>query len=230
MPCIVLFSGGLDSTVILALAHQSHTSCIAVSFDYGQRHSAELQAASAIAKHYNVAHQVITIHPGAFGHSALLAADHLNPVKGRSINEIKTQGIPSTYVPARNTLFIAYAIGQAEVHNAEAIYFGANAADQHGYVDCRENYLQAMQGVINLATKQAVTGHPPLLKTPLLFWDKPRIIQEGIKLNAPLHLTLSCYDPQPSNTHCGRCDACSLRKQGFLHANIKDPTLYVNNL
>jgi 7-cyano-7-deazaguanine synthase len=225
MSCIVLFSGGLDSTVLLALALQSHSTCIALSFNYGQRHSAELKAAAAITKHYNIPHSIISIDPAAFGRSALLHSGNTHPSKGRSIDEIKSQGIPSTYVPARNTLFISYAICQAELHDAEAIYFGANASDQHCYIDCRQDYLKAMQGVMNLATKQAVSGSPPILKTPLLFWEKPRIIQEGIALHAPLHLTLSCYDPQ-NHTHCGKCDACSLRKQGFSQAKVNDPTSY----
>jgi len=225
MTCLVIFSGGLDSTVLIALALQSYSHCTAISFDYGQRHRVELEASKDIAEFYGIEHHVFPIDTRALYNSSLLKSQIIPVPKSRSIEEIHSQGTPSTYVPARNTLFLSYAAAIAEVNESQAIFFGANAAD-HWYVDCREEYLMAMQGVLNLATKQAVLGHPPKLVTPLLHWDKPRIIQEGASLNAPLHLTLSCYDPIEKGRHCGLCDACSLRKEGFLNAGIKDPSIY----
>jgi 7-cyano-7-deazaguanine synthase len=226
MSCVVLFSGGLDSTVLLALAKQAHTSCLALSFNYGQRHQAELSAASKIASYFGVEHKVISIDTGAFGASSLLLSDQGSVPKGRTVEEIQRGGVPTTYVPARNTLFLAHAISHAELIGAEGIYIGANAADAHCYPDCREEYFSAVQELIKVATKQGASGQAPKLHTPFLFWDKKRIIQEGSALGCPFQLSLSCYDPGPSGTHCGSCDACRLRREGFLAAGAKDPTAY----
>lgn len=216
MKAIVLLSGGLDSTVILAIALNANRNCHAISFDYGQRHRVELKAAHAVAKHYDIAHKVIQIDPQTFAHSAMLSNEPIP--KKRTQKEISSEGIPNTYIPARNTLFLAYAIGQAEQFSAEEIFFGANKLDYHPYPDCRPEYFNAFQGVINIATKQAVTNQPPRLVTPLISWDKTQIIQQGLQLNAPLTLTFSCYDPQHDGSPCLSCDACILREEGFRKA------------
>lgn len=210
MKAVILFSGGVDSTVILALALKRGLECHALSFDYGQRHRVELESAKAIAAHYGVSHQIIVIDPKSFGKSSLVSS--LAVPKGRNLEQISAGGIPNTYVPARNTLFLAYALGQAEILEADEIHVGFNALDRNPYPDCRPAFAQAFQGVINVATKQSVEGRAPQLCTPLIDWDKAKIIQEGVALNAPLHMTFSCYDPTPAGKPCGVCDACVLRR------------------
>ena len=243
---IILFSGGIDSTVVLAMALQNGRQCHALSFDYGQRHHIELQAAAAITKHYGISHQIIKIDPSAFGNSALVsplvsAADGFSELPsdasrhfpmdiptGRSMAQIASLGIPSSYVPARNMLFLAFAAGQAELWKAGEIYFGANAADSAPYPDCRPAFIAAIQGVLDVATKEAVEGHPPKLIAPLSAWHKPEIIRQGSSLNVPFALTHSCYAPAPQGMHCGRCDACVIRQEAFSQAMQADPTSYLH--
>lgn len=213
MKAIVLFSGGVDSTVSLAIALKSGRECYPISFDYGQRHKIELESAKKIAAHYGLPHKIIKIDPATFANTALI--DLKNVPKNRTEKEIDLGGIPSTYVPARNTLFLSYALGQAEIVQAEEIYFGPNALDIKPYPDCRPAFISAFQQVMNVATKQAVDGAPPRLVTPLIEWNKTEIIREGIRLHAPLELTFSCYDPTPMGQHCTQCDACLLRQKGF---------------
>lgn len=210
---IVLLSGGLDSSVLLALALKQGRECYALSFDYGQRHRVELEFAQKIALHYNVSQRIIHIDSSIFKISSLVS--DISVPKNRSKEEIANGKIPNTYVPARNTLFLAYAMGQAEMLNAQEIYAGPNAFDAGPYPDCTPAFIQAFQGVLNVATKQAVEGTPPRLLTPLINWDKAEIIRQGMALNVPLHMTFSCYDPLPTKEPCGVCDACILRADAF---------------
>jgi 7-cyano-7-deazaguanine synthase len=209
MKTIVLFSGGIDSTVALAMALNDGRQCYALSFDYGQRHSIELESARTIAAYYSVPHQVIAIDPTLFAKSALINRN-LEIARDRSIQDIATRGIPNTYVPGRNTLFLAYALSIAEVLEAHEIVIGANAMDASPYPDCRPAYFSAFQGLANVATQQAVENRGPIISTPLLFWDKKKIIEQGLSLGAPLQMTFSCYSPKDKQA-CGHCDACILR-------------------
>ncbi len=211
MKAIILLSGGLDSTVMLAKALSEGRKCHALSFDYGQRHKLELTAAAEIASYYGVPHTVIAIDPKSFAGSSLVS--DLPIPQNRNSEEISQGGIPNTYVPARNTLFLAYALGQAEILLAEEIYFGANAQDILPYPDCRPAFIAAFQALIQVSTKQAIEGRPPKLITPLIAWTKKEIAACGRSLNAPLHLTLSCYRPVSLREPCGSCDACILRSQ-----------------
>jgi 7-cyano-7-deazaguanine synthase len=220
---VVLLSGGLDSTVVLAHALSKSRECLAVTFDYRQRNQPELEAAKLVASHYGVQHKMITICANTFALSSLVSSAQVP--KDRSMHQIYHGGIPNTYVPGRNTLFLAYAMGQAEIFNAQEIYFGINMADLDGYPDARPAYIQAFQALLNLATKQALEGLAPQIVVPLIKWHKRDIVKHGIALKAPLQLTMSCYDPFES-IHCGRCDACYLRKEGFIAARQKDPTTY----
>lgn len=213
MKAIVLLSGGLDSTVVLAMAREKERKCITLSFDYGQRHRIELIHAKKIAEHYNVEHCVITIDPKAFSQSSLVK--NLDIPKDRNLNEIATSGIPNTYVPARNTLFLAYATGQAELIDANEIYAGPNLLDHNPYPDCRPKFYEAFQNVMNVATKQAVEGNAPKLITPLIYMDKSAIVKEGKRLNVPFDITFSCYDPTLSGQACLRCDACLIREKAL---------------
>ncbi len=214
---VVLLSGGLDSTVVLAMAIQQGIECEALSFDYGQRHRIELNAAAVIAAYYAVPHRMITLTSFALATSALIS-DQVALPKNRSPEEMNKSAIPSSYVPARNTLFLAYALGHAELIYADEIHVGFNAADQNAYPDCRPEFLKAFQQLIQVATKQSVEGKVPLLKAPLISYSKREIIQHGLLLKAPLDLSFSCYDPTPQNLACGACDACILRTDGFLTA------------
>lgn len=209
---IILLSGGLDSTVVLALAIAEGKTCHAVSFDYGQKHAIELESAKKIAEHYKVPHTVIRIDSSIFGLSSLVS--ELAVPQSRTLEQINTTGTPSTYVPARNTLFLTYALALCEVHDAQEIHYGPNRLDATGYSDCRPAYVEAFQLLINLATKQSVEGHPPRLVTPLIMWDKKQIIEQGMRLKAPLDMTWSCYNPVKSHP-CEVCDACILRADGF---------------
>lgn len=209
MKSLILLSGGLDSTLCLALALEKGRQCHTLSFDYGQRHRAELNAAKAIAEHYNVPQHLVTLDPTCFAGSAL-TGDKPIP-KGRSQETIAKDAAPTTYVPARNTLFLAYATAFAETLGAEEIYLGANADDLTGYPDCRPAFIEAFQQVLNVATQQATTGAPCRLITPLIQWDKARIMAEAATRNVPIDLTLSCYDPTPDGHPCHQCDACILR-------------------
>lgn len=209
MKAVILLSGGVDSCVILAKALEKGMVCHALSFDYGQRHRIELKYATQIAKHYGISHSIINIDPRTFANSSLTTS--LPVPKDRNRASIAAGGIPTTYVPARNTLFISYAMGQAEIWQAQEIHVGFNAVDRAPYPDCRVEYLEAIQGVINLATRQAVEGSAPKLIAPLISMDKDQIFKEGIRLRVPLQMTFSCYDPTPAQKPCRRCDACILR-------------------
>lgn len=213
MKAIILFSGGLDSTVVLAMALANKRECIALSFDYGQKHRVELQAAKTIAAYYQVPHQILTIDPSAFGHSSLVS--HRPVPKDRTLAQRNSGEIPNTYVPARNVLFLAFALGQAELHQAQEIHAGPNALDAIPYVDCRPAFYEAFQKVAHLATQQAAEGKGPTILTPLIYWNKKQIVETGLALKAPLHLSFSCYDPDPKGAACSRCDACLIREQAF---------------
>lgn len=217
---IVLLSGGLDSITVLALAKQKGFECYALSFDYGQRHNAELKAASQIASTYQVKeHKIVTLGLGAIGGSALTDKNIQVP------NQL-AEGIPVTYVPARNTIFLAFALGWAEVLKVNDIFIGVNAVDYSGYPDCRPEFINAFQQLANLATKTGVEGEQITIHTPLISLSKAEIIQMGTRLNINYAQTVSCYSASPQGHACGVCDACRLRKAGFTDAQIKDPTRY----
>lgn len=223
---VVLLSGGLDSATCLAIAHANGYDVHALSFDYGQRHKAELTAAATIAKHMGAAsHRVGHIDLGLFGGSALTDSS-LHVPKDR--NEAELSGdIPITYVPARNTVFLSYALGLAEVVGASDIFIGVNALDYSGYPDCRPEFVTAYEAMANLATK-ATTQEAKTLKihAPLINMTKAQIIAQGTSLGVDYGLTISCYDPDAEGRSCGHCDACQLRIRGFKHAGVVDPTAY----
>lgn len=221
---VLLLSGGLDSTTTLAMAKAEGFDVYAMSFNYGQRHAHEIEAAKKIAGHFGVKeHRLVTIDLGVFGTSALTETGIAVP-KDRSESEMGT-GIPVTYVPARNTIFLSYALAWAEVLGARDIFIGVNAVDYSGYPDCRPEFIEAFERMANLATKASVDGHKLTVHTPLIRLTKAEIIQKGIALGVDYALTTSCYDPV-GDASCGHCDACSLRKKGFAEAGIKDPTSY----
>lgn len=217
---VVLLSGGLDSATVLAdVVHQGYVA-YALSVAYGQRHSAELAASEAIAAHFGVAaHQVLTVDVGRFGGSALTDQKIAVP-------EDASDGIPVTYVPARNTLFLSLALGWAEVLDAEAIFIGVNAVDYSGYPDCRPAFIDAFSALASVATKSGVEGHGPRIEAPLLMLSKADIIARGTELDVPWSLTVSCYQADAKGRACGRCDSCRLRRDGFLAAGQADPTRY----
>ncbi len=220
---VVLLSGGLDSCVTGTIAKCEGYSLYALTVDYGQRHAKELEAAEAVAQSLRVQeHKSVKVDLTAFGGSALTDAD-IDVPQDREDAEIKA-GIPPTYVPARNTIFIALALAYAEVSEAQTVFIGANAIDYSGYPDCRPEYIEAMNKVAQLATKQAVEGKGVKLHAPLLEWSKSRIIQEGVNLRAPLKKSWSCY--VDGEKACGRCDACTLRIRGFREAGVEDPIPY----
>jgi 7-cyano-7-deazaguanine synthase len=221
---IVLLSGGLDSATALAISRAEGKVCHALSFRYGQRHDVELAAAARVAAALGAAsHRVLALDLRALGGSALTA--DIPVPKGRS-EVAMAEGIPPTYVPARNTLFVAYAIAAAEVLEAEEIVLGVNVLDSSGYPDCRPAWLGAMQEVARLGTKAGVEGHPVRLVAPLIAMTKAEIIRTGVALGVDYGLTHSCYDPRPSGAACGACDACILRRRGFEQAGVPDPTRY----
>lgn len=226
MKVIVIFSGGLDSTVMLAHTLSNGRTPIALTFDYGQRHRDEIGVAKIIAAHYNVHHLTVKIDTSSLKHSSLIRGADMAVPKDRNLANINNGSIPTTYVPARNTLFLAHATAHAEIFNAGEIYLGANAGDQIPYPDTRPAFQEAFQNVLRYATKQAVEGIPPKVLFPLGNLYKLDIIQLGVQLQVPMALTLSCYDPRKGK-HCGRCDACYLRKRGFADARVPDPTIYV---
>ncbi len=214
---VVLLSGGLDSATILALARQEGFQCHALSFDYGQRHKAELKAASTVATAGGACeHKVATLGVGFIGGSALTDL-------GLSVPQVPTTGIPVTYVPARNTVFLAVALGWAEVLGARDIFIGVNAIDYSGYPDCRPEYLAAFETLANLATRAGVEGGRFRIRAPLLHLTKAEIIRTGLKLGVDYQWTLSCYAPSEAGHVCGVCDACRLRAKGFAEAGIRDP-------
>ena len=221
---IVLLSGGLDSATALAVTKADGFRCHALSFRYGQRHAVELDAAHRVAAAQGtVSHTVIELDLRAIGGSAL-TGDIAVP-KGRSEAEMGS-GVPVTYVPARNTIFLAYAIAVAEVTGASAIVVGVNVLDSSGYPDCRPEWLAAMQEVARLGTKAGVEHRPPTIRAPLIRMSKAEIIRAGVALGVDYGLTHSCYDPDSSGAACGACDACVLRRRGFETAGIADPTRY----
>ncbi len=217
---VVLVSGGLDSATCLAIAQQQGFDCHAVSFDYGQRSISELLAARKVVDAAGVAeHKVIILEMGQLGGSALTDVDIAMP-------EEAADGIPVTYVPARNTVFLSYALAWAEVLAARAIFIGVNAVDYSGYPDCRPEYIAAFQQLINLATKICVEGGSITLETPLIDLSKAEIIETGIRLGVNYGMTVSCYQADAEGRACGRCDSCRFRKQGFHDAGVDDPTVY----
>lgn len=217
---VVLLSGGLDSVTALAIAQSQGYDCHALSFDYGQRHDAELNAARVIADKHNVSdHLVLNIDLGRMGGSALTDS-HID------VPEKEGTGIPVTYVPARNTVFLSYALGWAEVLGASDIFVGVNAVDYSGYPDCRPEYIKAFQAMARLATKATVEGREITIQTPLIHLTKAEIIQQGTKLGVDYSMTVSCYQADPQGLACGVCDSCRLRKSGFSDANVEDVTRY----
>jgi len=221
---VVLLSGGLDSATVLAIARSQGFEIAALSFRYGQRHGAEISAAQSIAKRAGVSRHVIAdIDLRVFGASALTS--DLAVPKGRSASEI-AHGIPITYVPARNTIFLSYALSLAEVSRSSDIFLGVNAVDYSGYPDCRPEYIQAFERMANLATKAGVEGHHLTIHAPLMQLTKGEIIARGLTLGVDYALTLSCYDPDASGAACGECDACRLRLKGFADAGVPDPIRY----
>ncbi len=220
MKAVILLSGGLDSTTALAIAIHEAYSCYGLSFDYGQRHHPELLAAERIAKAFNVKqHKIITIDLKQFGGSAL-TDNQLD------IPERHTEGIPITYVPARNTIFLSYALAWAEVLGANDIFTGMNAIDYPGYPDCRPEYIAAYEKMANLATKRAVEGASVRIHTPLINLRKSEIIKIGAGLNVDYSLTVSCYRTDEQGRACGKCESCLFRKEGFAASGIPDPTFY----
>ena len=227
-PAIVLSSGGLDSTTCLAIArHANFRPLYSLSFDYGQRHRHELDAAARIAREFDVArHKVITIDLRQFGHSAL--TDDIAVPKDRDEGAMK-RDIPVTYVPARNTIFLSYALAWAEVLDVRDVHIGVNAVDYSGYPDCRPRFIAAFEAMANLATKMTAGEGAEgkfTIHTPLMHLTKARIIRRGIDLGVDYGGTHSCYDPDAEGRACGRCDSCLLRKKGFAGAGVPDPTRY----
>jgi len=218
---VCLLSGGLDSSTCLALARREGYSCFALSFDYGQRHKHELEAAARIAAHFGAKrHLVAKIGLDAFGGSAL--TDSIAVPKSRSAAEMGA-GIPVTYVPARNTIFLSFALAWAEVLESSDIFIGVNALDYSGYPDCRPEYIEAYGRMANLATKAGVEGRTRLeIHTPLIALSKAQIVRLGTELGVPFGVTHSCYDPAADGSPCRQCDACLLRRKGFEEAGIED--------
>ena len=224
---VVLFSGGLDSTTLLAKAQSEGYQAYALSFDYGQRHRSELEAALKLSKSMGaIDHKVITLNLRAIGGSALTDSEIDVPVQNNPEGEISA-GIPVTYVPARNTVFLSIAMGYAEVLEADSIFIGVNAVDYSGYPDCRPEYIRAYQAMAQLATKTGVEGQSIQIETPLIDLSKAEIIQLGINLGVDYSKTVSCYQANSQGLACGKCDSCRLRAEGFSAAKIPDPTLYI---
>jgi 7-cyano-7-deazaguanine synthase len=221
-PAVVLLSGGLDSATVLAIAHSQDYTTYALSFSYGQRHVWELEAAKRVAAALGAAdHKTAVIDLRVFGGSALTA--EIDVPKGRDAEEMG-HGIPVTYVPARNTIFLSFALAWAEVLGSSDIFIGVNALDYSGYPDCRPEYIEAFEKMANLATKAGVEGHQSLkIHTPLIAMTKAQIIAKGIELGVDYSLTSSCYDPSAAGEPCGQCDSCILRQKGFRENGIDDP-------
>jgi len=219
---VVLLSGGLDSATVLAMAREQGYACHCLSMDYGQRHRAELAAAAHVAEALGaVRHRIVKIDLAGFGGSALTDASIAVPTGGVAA------GIPVTYVPARNTILLSFALANAEVAGANDIFFGANAVDYSGYPDCRPAFVSAYETMANLATKAAVEGQRLAVHTPIIALSKADIIRQGITLGVDYALTVSCYQATDDGLACGKCDACRLRRAGFEQAGISDPTRYV---
>jgi 7-cyano-7-deazaguanine synthase len=223
---IILSSGGINSTTAMAIAIDNGCEVYSLSFTYGQRHSVELEYAKKIAKAFNVKqHKIVNIDLRQFGGSAL--TDDLKVPKNRKLDDREQQDIPITYVPARNTIFLSYAMAWAEILAAESIYIGVTAVDYSGYPDCRPEYINAFQKMANLATKTGILHEVQLtIETPLINMSKADIIKTGNRLGVDYGLTISCYDPDANGGSCGSCDSCIHRKKGFKEAGISDPTVY----
>ncbi len=216
---VVLLSGGLDSTICMAVARGADHDIVAVSFDYGQRHDVELDRARRVAEHYRAEHLVVTLNADAWGGSALTDSSIEIPRTGG----VSTVGVPVTYVPARNIIFLSVALGIAEARDADAAYIGVNALDYSGYPDCRPAFIAAFRQVAAVGQKRGIEGNPVDIRTPLIELTKAEIIQLGLRLDAPIELSWSCYagDTVP----CGECEACVLRVRGFAEAGLADPAL-----
>ena len=218
---VVLLSGGLDSTTTLATAKAQGFECCALTIDYGQRHRAEIAAARRVAKSLGVIeHRVFALDLASFGGSAL-TDDHID------VPIVENEGIPVTYVPARNTVMLSIAVAWAEVLEAQDIFIGANAIDYSGYPDCRPEYIAAFESMANLATKAAIEGNKVRIQAPLVDLSKAQIIARGVELGVDFTVTVSCYQATSEGLACGRCDACRLRRAGFMVAGIADPTRYI---
>jgi len=219
---VVLVSGGLDSTTLLAMAKAEGYECHPLTFDYGQRHLAEMNAAFAVCRYLDIPEpRVVRVDLGVFGGSALTDT-------GIAVPEAPTTGIPITYVPARNTVFLSLGLAFAEVLSAEDIFIGVNAVDYSGYPDCRPEFIAAFENLANVATKVGVEGGRMNIRAPLLRMSKAEIIRTGTTLGVDYGLTVSCYQATDEGAACGRCDSCRLRAEGFLQAGILDPTRYTN--
>ncbi len=217
---LILLSGGLDSATVVALAKAQGYSCYSMSFDYGQRHRAELQAAERVAQHLGVIeHKVVGIDLNGIGGSALTDSSI-------DVPESSTEGIPITYVPARNTVFLALALGWAEVLGARDIFIGVNAVDYSGYPDCRSEFIEAFERMANLATRAGVEGQGFRIQAPLQYMSKADIIAAGIQHGVDYGLTVSCYQADSDGRACGKCESCRLRAAGFANAGVVDPTRY----
>jgi len=220
---VVLLSGGLDSATVLAIARRDGFAPHALSFDYGQRHRVELRAAKHLAAAFGIEHSVMSFDLRQFGGSALTG--DIDVPKDRPESQM-SNGIPITYVPARNTIFLSFALGLAEVIGSTDIFVGVNALDYSGYPDCRPEFIESFQKLANVATKAGVEGHGIKIHAPLIQMTKAQIIAAGSALGVDYSLTSSCYDPSPDGSACGRCDSCQLRRKGFAEAGIPDPTRY----
>lgn len=217
---VILVSGGLDSATVLAMAQAEGFDCHTLAFDYGQRHRAELQAAQRVSAALGASeHKVVTLNLNSIGGSALTDS-------AIAVPEQRSEGIPVTYVPARNTVFLSIALGWAEVLDARDIFIGVNAVDYSGYPDCRPEYIEAFQHLATLATRAGVEGSPFRIQVPLIQLSKADIIRSGTRLGVDYGLTVSCYQADDDGRACGRCDACFLRREGFAAAGIADPTRY----
>ena len=220
---VILVSGGLDSTTVVAMAKSQGYDCYTLSFDYGQRHRSELEAAKRVSSLMNVhEHKVVKLDLGTIGGSALTDT-------AIEVPEEETTGIPVTYVPARNTVFLSIALGWAEVLGANDIFLGVNAVDYSGYPDCRPEYIGAFETLANLATKSGVEGQTLCIHAPLIDMTKAEIIRAGLGLNVDYSQTVSCYKASLEGLACGKCESCRLRRQGFEQAGVADPTRYQNN-
>ncbi|NQD81470.1 7-cyano-7-deazaguanine synthase QueC [Pseudomonas sp. CrR14] len=217
---VILLSGGLDSATVVAMAKEQGYTCYSMSFDYGQRHRSELQAAERVARQLGVVeHKVIGMNLGGIGGSALTDSSI-------GVPQSPTTGIPVTYVPARNTVFLALALGWAEVLEAQDIFIGVNAVDYSGYPDCRPEFVEAFERVANLATRMGVEGQSIRIQAPLQMMSKAEIVQAGSRLGVDYALTVSCYLADDDGRACGKCDSCRLRSAGFAAAGVSDPTRY----
>lgn len=226
---VLLLSGGLDSTTLLAHAIDAGFDVHAMTFRYGQRHATEIASARRVAAAYKLAdHVIVDIDLRTFGGSALTS--NIDVPKDRSVDDMAHHGVPITYVPARNTIFLSFALAWAEVLEAGDIFIGVNALDYSGYPDCRPAYIAAFERMANLATRGGVEGTNPIrIDTPLIDLTKAQIIRRGTELGVDFAMTQSCYDPDASGAACGHCDACQLRLKGFAEAGLRDPAPYVRD-